>query len=886
MLWCWASLFFVVQASGQECGTIPTPEQIEHLTQTRLARQSYDAMSLTQNRSGNTLKWIPVQFHECLLNSSTWPVLYNELIEEWMHDLNSRFAPYGIQFYQCGEVDFFNSSTLWSFDSSEEPLLAPYEVPNVLNIYMFAAVTIGGGQVAGYSYLPPSADRVILSRSAIYSNKIFLHEVGHYFGLYHTHGKTGAASDEWVNGNNCLTAGDDVCDTPADPNLNGRVSNCAYIGGPNDPYGQPYIPQVANIMSYAPEACCDVFTVGQMNRMAYTATYDRSYLSGCAHPSGCDNPIKDLPVVFDFETDLQGWSSTGYSGWSNFADWQQINGPTPTPNTGPDQAHSGTGYAYMDASIYAQQGGTGGAFISPCIDLRGVESPKLTFHYHAYGTDNEIIAMQGSLDGGASWIGIDSASMLFYRSYNQGNQWNRVNVDLAAFKNAPALQLRIYAWSWNAQGDYALDSIAVYNDPSSTCSINHVFEKYHVSCYGANDGQLNVNASGVFTGPLSYLWSNGHTGTNPTNLGPGLYTVTITAQNGCSAVASTSLLSPNKLYVNSTQSNVTTIGGSNGSATAIAMGGKAPFSYLWSNGATSATINGLTTGVYTVTVTDLNQCSATRILTILQPTTNCSSFQSTFPWASGLNSTNLGIFMQVGAPQDQLNWTRQSGPTPTANTGPDAAYESTHYWYVRASGSNSPNKTAILKTNPCLRLNQLVNPVFEFYYHMYGNQMGSLRVEVSVDGEATWTPIWSIIGNQGNQWYKASISLLPYRSDQTKIRIVATTGVGATSDIAIDAVYIGNGGLNTYYETPENTFEQAPILSVFPNPSSGMFTLRMEEGIQCEQAEVLNLAGQVIWQEQTATSLLSIDLSEQPQGLYFLRVRHGDTVEVLRLLRQ
>ena len=67
-------------------------------------------------------------------------------------------------------------------------------------------------------------------------------------------------------------------------------------------------------------------------------------------------------------------------------------------------------------------------------------------------------------------------------------------------------------------------------------------------------------------------------------------------------------------------SNVTCNGFSNGGATASATGGTAPYNYLWSNAATTASITGVVAGTYTVTISDDNGCTSTSSLTITEPT--------------------------------------------------------------------------------------------------------------------------------------------------------------------------------------------------------------------------------------------------------------------------
>ena len=659
-------IIFQKPASAQDCGTQPTPEQIEYLTQTREARQAFDIAQWAEDRSGTSIHWIPVQFQECLPTSNS-PIGLREInISEWMGEMNNIFLPYRIQFYECGSFTTFVNNPLHYFDITEEPQLSAYDVPNVINIYAFGTVTINGSSVAGYSYLPPSADRIILSKlgGTLYDSKVLIHEMGHYLGLYHTHGKTNqGTTNELVNGNNCLIAGDDVCDTPADPNLyTSSSSNCVYFGVARDANNQAYVPDVHNHMSYAYKQCRTLFSVGQMNRMAYTALTDRNYLLGCAHPSACDQPITQLPVVFDFENGLDGWINKHYEGYGDFINMVHGTGPVPPTTTGPEQAFSGSGYVHFDAANSGLYGATA-VLISPCIDLRGHASPKVSIRYHAYGTDVGEIGAQVSIDGGHTYQG-PQHNALFYLYGDQGNEWHTFTFDLSPYKTAAALQIRLVASGW-LLGDIAFDSIAVYNDPGNTCNLSLATEFLDVSCHGNADGQIYLSAYGNFVAPVSFAWSHGATSPYITGLTPGLYTVTATAANGCSAFATLPVYSPNYLYAISTQTNVLIYGQSTGSATVQPMGGRMPYNYLWSNGATTAAIANIGAGTYTVTVTDLNQCARTKTVSITQPVITCSSYQTAFPWSSSVDA-NLGIFEQVTG-IDNFNWTRQSGATRRAN---------------------------------------------------------------------------------------------------------------------------------------------------------------------------------------------------------------------------
>ena len=158
-------------------------------------------------------------------------------------------------------------------------------------------------------------------------------------------------------------------------------------------------------------------------------------------------------------------------------------------------------------------------------------------------------------------------------------------------------------------------------------------------------------------------------------------------------------------------------------------------------------------------------------------------------YTEGFNN-NIGAWTQ--STTDDFNWTFESGQTGSSNTGPNAPFEGSHYLYTESSSPNSPSKKAVI-TSPCFDLTGLTTPVFVFYYHMYGATMGSLKLEISVNGGTTWNNIWSMSGNKGNQWNQANINLISYATNtNVQLRFTGTTGTSFTSDIALDALYLGN----------------------------------------------------------------------------------------------
>jgi hypothetical protein len=143
----------------------------------------------------------------------------------------------------------------------------------------------------------------------------------------------------------------------------------------------------------------------------------------------------------------------------------------------------------------------------------------------------------------------------------------------------------------------------------------------NVTCFSGSNGLISTNVIGG-TGPYSYLWSNGSTASGLINVGAGSYTVTVTDANGCTDTTSATITEPTALSVTTIiDDNVSCNGLSDGAISSIVSGGTGAYTYLWSNGSTNSSIAGLSAGVYSLTVTDDNSCTATSLgITITEPT--------------------------------------------------------------------------------------------------------------------------------------------------------------------------------------------------------------------------------------------------------------------------
>ncbi len=259
---------------------------------------------------------VPVKFH-IIRNSAGLGGMdstdaFNELALT-----NSMYINAGIKFFHCGDINYIDNTSYINFEKGvDETICDLNDRPNMINIYFAQNVyRITNGntvQICGYAYTSSlTKNRVVLDNDCASNGSTFAHELGHYFSLAHTHATNGGG--ELVNGTNCNTAGDQLCDTPADPGLSTLTvsSTCQYTGSQTDGNNQAYMPNVRNIMSYSRKSCRTEFSSGQYQRMqAYFQSY-RNYLT-CAPVSTRDiskkvnvqiypNPSQDLLNVSSAE---------------------------------------------------------------------------------------------------------------------------------------------------------------------------------------------------------------------------------------------------------------------------------------------------------------------------------------------------------------------------------------------------------------------------------------------------------------------------------------------------------------------------------------------------------------------------------------------------------
>lgn len=137
----------------------------------------------------------------------------------------------------------------------------------------------------------------------------------------------------------------------------------------------------------------------------------------------------------------------------------------------------------------------------------------------------------------------------------------------------------------------------------------------HPPCQGQPTGAIHTSITGGTPG-YSYLWNTGATTPHLTGVAFGTYTVTVTDDQGCTAVKSFALIDPDGLILTLSGTAPSCPGSEDGVVMVVVSGGQPNYSFIWNTGATTPQISGIPAGTYTVTVNDQVGCLAVESFTL------------------------------------------------------------------------------------------------------------------------------------------------------------------------------------------------------------------------------------------------------------------------------
>lgn len=403
----------------------------------------------------------------------------------------------------------------------------------------------------------------------------------------------------------------------------------------------------------------------------------------------------------------------------------------------------------------------------------------------------------------------------------------------------------------------------------------------NVSCFGGSDGSASVSASGG-SGSYTYSWSNGASGQTVSGLSAGTYTVTVN-DGSTSTTATVSIGQPASavsISISSTDAN----GGNNGSASALVSGGTSPYSYTWSNGATTATANNLGAGTYTVVVVDANGCTASASVTIIDNGTGGCTY-STYDFNDF--ESGWGIWNDGG-----VDCVRRNNGTYN--------YSGVRSVKLRDNTSQSTMTT----DNMDLSSYDEIRVDFTYITRSMDNANEDFWLQISTNGGASYTTIeeWNLndeFVNEVREFDQVTIAG-PFTSN-TRLRFRADAS-GNGDHVYIDDVLIevcgpgSNGATDMMVAEEENVpveldqNVQLDGLKLFPNPSSENVQIQFNcaEAMNA-QLEVLSLSGQVQSSQSIAINkgqqTHRIKTQDLKPGYYLITIRNEKVNKVLRFIK-
>ena len=259
-----------------------------------------------------------------------------------------------------------------------------------------------------------------------------------------------------------------------------------------------------------------------------------------------------------------------------------------------------------------------------------------------------------------------------------------------------------------------------------------VFGIESISCFGTADGAVSASVSNG-QAPYEYLWSTGATTESISNLPAGTYSLTVSDNGECVSVSSAVITQPDNLQLSLTATGQSSFDANDGSINATTVGGTAPYTFAWSTGTDTPSIEGLAPGNYTLTLTDANGCTQTSTATV-------NSFSCTV--AASANITDVSCFGSADG-SIQINFTGGTEPFSVAWADDQTGELRTElvagvYEAVVTDGNNCPLTLLLTVEQPALLLANTAASAESSYQANDGSVTAN-----PAGGTAPYTYLWS-----------------------------------------------------------------------------------------------------------------------------------------------
>ena len=258
------------------CGNTTTTKSVDFFNSIKPQLKAFERDFTQKKFSKNSkhkdaLNSVPVKAH-IIRNSDGSGGLDIYDLEKAITNLNKIYKGAYLEFFLLDDVNYINDNQLYHLKKgNEKNLITANYIDAAINIYFIEDIENASEEsICGYTDDDEKNNVIVIKNSCATNDSSLAHEMGHFFSLMHTHGPSNTKlTTELVDGSNCDTDGDGICDTPADPKLSSNTIDnfCGYTGKTKDANGDPFNPDTGNIMSYSRKACRNHFTEQQFARI-------------------------------------------------------------------------------------------------------------------------------------------------------------------------------------------------------------------------------------------------------------------------------------------------------------------------------------------------------------------------------------------------------------------------------------------------------------------------------------------------------------------------------------------------------------------------------------------------------------------------------------------
>ncbi|MEZ5084399.1 MAG: T9SS type A sorting domain-containing protein [Bacteroidales bacterium] len=389
-------------------------------------------------------------------------------------------------------------------------------------------------------------------------------------------------------------------------------------------------------------------------------------------------------------------------------------------------------------------------------------------------------------------------------------------------------------------------------------SFNIELQGEDISCIPGNDGVVEVMASGGEE-PYTYMWSFGGTNSIETGLQPGNYSVTVSDNKGCTKTGEITILQ-SEIVSSYISTRVGCTGINNGSAEVAIIEGHPPYAYIWSNGATTSQVTGLSVGDYSVNISDAKYCEAEHNITIEKDTVivDITSYDIN---CYGDENGYAQLYILEGVAPFSVQWSNGSTSSTLTNLP-----EGTYSVVVNDDLMCEANGEIIISEPPELLLSSMVTPDDPNTIQGEGSAM-----VIATGGSPPYYYTWY------DQYYQTNATAINLVAGEYTVKVTDIHNCSENLDVFVPEI---NG-------VDENDLSQ--MIEVYPNPGKDVIYVSCGfTSLSSLNIEMFDIMGTSVKSESFTImpDSYSLDIADLPAGLYFIKFQCGILNGIKKISKQ